>query len=116
MLISVHWFYKIFPKLFTFQPRTDLPKSILDAKVIPEGCLGQNSNYSHKMENEKKTIHLEPSSCNGCEGCIELNPEIFGWDDATDRPFLITNEASEEEIRDVMACCPGSCITLQPES
>ncbi|WP_147821126.1 ferredoxin [Salidesulfovibrio onnuriiensis] len=71
------------------------------------------------MNNTKTTqlreVSLEPMACNGCRGCIELNPDIFGWDDLSDRPFLITDKADEEDIRDAMTCCPGDCISLQSE-
>jgi ferredoxin len=61
-------------------------------------------------DTQKKEIGLDLSACNGCTGCIDLNPDIFGWDDNTERPFLIKSEATEEEIADAIMCCPGECI------
>jgi len=63
----------------------------------------------------KHEISLDLSECNCCMGCIDLNPEIFGWDDNTDRPFLIAGKATEKEIRDALSCCPGDCISLLSE-
>lgn len=57
-------------------------------------------------------ILFELSECNNCMGCIDLNPEIFGWDENTDRPYLKKNKATEDEIRDALSCCPGDCISL----
>lgn len=65
-------------------------------------------------ETETKTheIGLDLGRCHGCMGCVELNPEIFEWDENNDQPHLLKGRASEEEIQEVIACCPKDCIFL----
>lgn len=70
---------------------------------------------SEKNDQKRREIILDLGECNCCMGCIDLNPEIFGWDDASQRPSLIVSKASEDEIWDVLSCCPGDCITLSEE-
>lgn len=67
------------------------------------------------MSDKKKEIILDLSECNSCTGCTDLNPEIFGWDDDQNKPFLKRFEATEEEIRDSISCCPGDCISLKDD-
>ncbi|GAB7023016.1 4Fe-4S domain-containing protein [Salidesulfovibrio brasiliensis] len=63
-------------------------------------------------DSKKKEVGLDLSGCNGCYGCVDLNPEVFGWDDGTEKPFLVKPEATEEEIAEAAMCCPGDCIFL----
>lgn len=66
-------------------------------------------------ESKKHDIGLDLGACNGCYGCVDLNPEIFGWDDDSERPFLIRQEATRDEVAEAIACCPGDCIFLEDE-
>ncbi|MBN2032812.1 MAG: ferredoxin [Deltaproteobacteria bacterium] len=62
----------------------------------------------------KKIPFLDRSGCTGCESCISLYPQIFLRNketgcievaDLTDYP--------ETAIQEVIAFCPGDCITWQ---
>jgi ferredoxin len=61
---------------------------------------------------ETREIGLDLGRCHGCMGCVELAPELFEWDDDNDQPRLRKGRATEEEVREVMACCPKDCIFL----
>lgn len=65
--------------------------------------------------NRKRPLSLDLGPCHGCMGCVEMCPEIVGWDDETERPYLKRQEATEEEIRDAMSCCPKDCFEFTEE-
>jgi ferredoxin len=70
------------------------------------------------MEKQKvqvsKTPFIERSECTDCESCINLYPQIFrrnretGCIEVVDLP-----EYPEEAVQEVMAMCPGDCISWQ---
>ncbi|MBU1610637.1 MAG: ferredoxin [Proteobacteria bacterium] len=59
-----------------------------------------------------KEIGLDLAHCSCCQGCVEINPDIFEWDDNNDMPHLLKDKATEEELQEIMACCPKDCIYL----
>lgn len=63
----------------------------------------------------KRPLTLDLSRCHGCMGCVEMCPEVVGWDEANQRPFLKRLEVSEEEIREAMANCPKDCFEFAGE-
>lgn len=64
------------------------------------------------MSETTHEILLDLGPCHGCSGCHEMCPEIFGWDDDNDRPYLKRPDATEEEIREALSLCPKECIQL----
>ena len=70
------------------------------------------------MEKQKvqvsKTPFIERSECTDCESCINLYPQIFrrnretGCIEVVDLP-----EYPEEAVQEVIAMCPGDCISWQ---
>ncbi len=64
-------------------------------------------------ENIKKfEIGLSLGNCHACQGCVELNPDIFEWDEENDQPRLLKTSASRDEIQHLINCCPKDCIYL----
>lgn len=63
-------------------------------------------------QNDTHEVGLDLGNCSCCMGCVELNPDVFAWDDNLDQPQLLKSEATEEEMQDVVACCPKDCIYL----
>ena len=59
---------------------------------------------------EPREVAIAIGDCNACTGCVDLNPEIFGWDDNMDCPYLLKDMATEDEVQDVINCCPNDCI------
>ena len=64
------------------------------------------------MSEQEREIILDIGPCNACTGCVELCPEIFGWDENAGRPYLKRSTASPEEVQDIVATCPGDCIAV----
>lgn len=61
---------------------------------------------------EHREVAIELGDCSSCQGCIELNPDVFEWDDNMDMPYVCRSKVTEEEVRDIMNCCPEGCIVF----
>ncbi|MFH1912702.1 MAG: ferredoxin [Pseudomonadota bacterium] len=62
-----------------------------------------------------REVAIELGDCRCCRGCIDLNPDVFEWDEVLDMPFVNRSEVSEDEIQDIMNCCPEGCIVFVDE-
>jgi len=62
--------------------------------------------------NELREVAIELGDCSSCQGCIDLNPDIFEWDDVLDMPYVCRSQVTEEEVRDIMNTCPADCIVF----
>jgi ferredoxin len=65
-------------------------------------------------EKSGKTPVIDLAECTDCESCISLRPDVFkrnpdtGGIEVAELPNY-----PENEIEQVMAMCPGDCITWQ---
>ncbi|WP_419788285.1 ferredoxin [Pseudodesulfovibrio sp.] len=59
-----------------------------------------------------REVAIELGDCRGCQGCIDLNPDVFAWDEALDMPCVRRSRVTEEEVRDIMNTCPEGCIVF----
>ncbi len=57
-----------------------------------------------------KKIIIETDECIGCENCVELCPEVFSFDEETDKAVVIQPEGSSECVEDAIETCPIECI------
>lgn len=62
---------------------------------------------------ETRQVVLNLPLCSGCGACHELAPEIFGWDEAEERPVLLQDEAPVEVLRKIMSYCPEDAIEAE---
>jgi len=61
-----------------------------------------------------KQVAIDQEECLGCEACVELCPEIFGFDIEQGKAYVITEEGGDEEcIEEAVASCPAACITYE---
>jgi ferredoxin len=61
-----------------------------------------------------KQVEIDAEECIGCETCVELCPDIFAFDEDTDKAVVIQAEGGDEDcIDEAMASCPGECITYE---
>lgn len=59
----------------------------------------------------KKILIIDLGSCSECQGCIEVAPEIFRYNEITGCMEVVDlNEYSEEKVREAMKNCPKDCI------
>ena len=59
---------------------------------------------------------IDMSECSDCESCLELCPSVFRRNQGSGT--IETKELSrypEEEILEVISCCPKGCITWEEE-
>jgi len=61
---------------------------------------------------ELREVAIELGDCRSCQGCIDMNPDVFEWDEVLDMPFVTRSKVTETEIRDIMNCCPEECIVF----
>lgn len=59
-----------------------------------------------------REVAIELGDCRSCMGCIDMNPDVFEWDDALDMPVVCRSRVTEDEVRDIINCCPEDCIIL----
>ncbi|WP_028575350.1 ferredoxin [Desulfonatronovibrio hydrogenovorans] len=58
-----------------------------------------------------RTVVLDQDECIGCEACVELCPEVFAFDEETEKARVIKEEGGpEEEIQEAIDTCPVECI------
>lgn len=61
-----------------------------------------------------KQVAIDQEECLGCEACVELCPEIFGFDiDETKAYVIIAEDGDEDCIEEAVASCPAGCITYE---
>ncbi len=93
------------------------PRAILTSESgIPLVKTG-SSNYYQDMSNtntctKHREVAIELGDCRSCQGCIDLNPDVFQWDEALDMPYVTRSEVTEDEVRDIMNSCPEGCIVF----
>lgn len=68
-----------------------------------------------RKQNDMKQIAFYRGACKGCQACVEMLPECFGWDEDEQMPFLKEDCASEARIRECMSYCPEDCIEIEDE-
>ncbi|MDD3312486.1 ferredoxin [Pseudodesulfovibrio sp.] len=67
------------------------------------------------QNNKYREVAIELGGCRGCQGCIDLNPGVFEWDEALDMPCVRRSKVTEDEVRDIMNTCPEGCIVFVDE-
>jgi ferredoxin len=58
-----------------------------------------------------KIVVIDTEECIGCESCVEICPEVFGFNEAEEKAEVIMPEDGPEDcIEDAMDTCPVECI------
>ncbi len=58
-------------------------------------------------------IIIDTYLCSGCETCVEMCPDVFHMDEATEKATLVTASPEiTDEIRQAAAFCPEKCIDI----
>lgn len=63
-----------------------------------------------------REVLLSPGDCSGCGACMELAPNIVGWREGDERPFLVSDVAPDGVLTELMAFCPEGCFEGGDES
>ncbi len=61
-----------------------------------------------------KQVVIEREECLGCESCVELCPEVFGFDVESGKAYVNQGENWELEcVEESMSACPAACIKYE---
>ncbi len=63
-----------------------------------------------------REISIDQEECLGCESCVEICPEIFGFNESDQKAYVkgLTG-CPDEAIQEAVDSCPGNCITFVPD-
>ncbi|MFU8819333.1 MAG: ferredoxin [Desulfurivibrio sp.] len=60
-------------------------------------------------------IILDTHECNGCEGCVELCPELFRMDETGAKAELLVSRAPlSPALVEAIKMCARQCISTEP--
>ncbi|MGD9950207.1 MAG: ferredoxin [Desulfobulbus sp.] len=62
-----------------------------------------------------RQVTIDQEECMGCEACVEICPEIFGFDIDATKAYVINDDddADEDCIEEAMGSCPAGCIAYE---
>ena len=60
-----------------------------------------------------KQIVIDEEECVGCESCVELCPEVFEFDEDSEKAKVINPTAQDDCVQEAMDNCPSECITWE---
>jgi len=59
-------------------------------------------------------VVIDTDECTGCESCVEVAPDVFGFDEDNEVAYVIKEEGGpEDEIQEAIDSCPVECIYLE---
>lgn len=63
-----------------------------------------------------KKVVIDQDECEGCESCVEICPEVFGFDEDNEVAYVKKSEGGpEDEIEEAMDNCPVDCILWEED-
>ena len=61
-----------------------------------------------------KKVVLDQEECIGCEACVELCPEVFAFEEETEKARVIKETGGPEDlIQEAIDTCPVECISWE---
>jgi ferredoxin len=61
-----------------------------------------------------KKVTIETDECIGCQSCVELCPDVFAFDEETEKALVRDDCSGNEEcIDEAVGSCPVSCIIVE---
>ncbi len=62
-----------------------------------------------------RRVIIDEETCEGCETCVELCPEVFEFDEDSQKARVINPEADDECVQEAIDSCPVECIQWEEE-
>lgn len=62
-----------------------------------------------------KKVVLNEMECEGCQSCVEVCPEVFGFNEDTEKAYIIDPNGPEDCIEEAINMCPVECIRWEEE-
>ena len=61
-----------------------------------------------------KMVEIDTPECIGCRNCVDLCPEVFAFNDAEEKAYVIFDDGGEIECAaEAAEACPASCINIK---
>jgi len=61
-----------------------------------------------------KHVEIDTVECIGCESCVEVCPEVFGFNDEDAKAYVIDSDGGDHECAQEAAnTCPVQCIKVE---
>jgi len=61
-----------------------------------------------------KQVAIDQEECLGCEACVEICPDVFGFDIDVGKAYVILEEDGDREcIEEAVGSCPAGCISYE---
>ena len=59
-------------------------------------------------------VIIDEEECISCESCVELCPSVFGWDEDSEKAYVIDGaDPNDDCIEEAVASCPAECIEVE---
>jgi ferredoxin len=63
-----------------------------------------------------KRVVIDTEECVGCQTCVELCPDVFTFNDASEKAEVAQEEGGPEDcIEEAMSSCPVECIKWEED-
>jgi ferredoxin len=63
-----------------------------------------------------KRVVIDADECVGCQTCVELCPDVFTFNDASEKAEVVKEEGGLEDcIEEAMSSCPVECIKWEED-
>ena len=63
-----------------------------------------------------KHVTIDQDECAGCETCVELCPDVFEFDEDSQKAFVKDDYEDDEAcIQEAIESCPTECIAWEDE-
>ncbi|NOX25639.1 MAG: ferredoxin [Deltaproteobacteria bacterium] len=61
-----------------------------------------------------KQVILNQDECIGCQSCMEICPEVFGFNEEAEKAYVIDQDGGDADCaEEAAASCPAECITVE---
>jgi ferredoxin len=61
-----------------------------------------------------KNVTIDKDECIGCQSCVEICPEVFGFDDDEEKAYVLDDFDQDADCtEEAAASCPADCIDVE---
>lgn len=61
-----------------------------------------------------KTVTIDKDECIGCQSCVEVCPDVFGFDEDEEKAYVLEDfDENADCAEEAQASCPADCITIE---
>jgi len=61
-----------------------------------------------------KKITIDTDECIGCQSCVEICPDVFGFEDDEEKAYVLADfDDNADCAEEAQASCPADCIDIE---